>query len=531
MRARLGSVVFLAALIMLGSMGTAAHAADPGAGQVRMVKRTDSAFDRFTSNPTDAQKQWMRDKYWRMEVFAPYWDSKQSWYPSGWFYQDLYAIYTGSAVARDHPDWILKDANGNNMYIPWGCSGGTCPQYAADPGNPDFRRWWIDQAKANLAKGYKGIWVDDVNMEFRVGNGNGDETAPRDPRTGATMSYANWRRYIAEFTEQLAGEVPQDTEILHNSIWYGGNSVGRDSDPYVKRQIRSADYINIERGVNDGGLTGGTGSWSLSALQSFIDRVQAEGKGVVLDGWTDTDAEREYGLANYFLISSGRDGIGNYAGSHPDDWWKGYDVSLGAPQGRRYAWNGLIRRDFERGVVLANEPGAPTRTVQPGAGLFDVDGRERQSVSLAAGRGMVLTSPAGQPPAAGGTTTSTTTPTPTSGRRKTTIRLRPRAQRFLARSVRAAKASASSASRVRGVQLRGWVAGAGDGSVRLRVRRYRAHRWSTVRTATVSVDSRGRFDRTLLWLRRGVYRVEGEYLGSQDAEGSRSAPRRFRFRR
>src|SRR5258708_36319206 len=115
----------------------------------------------------------MRRHLWRMLVYSPYFDSRLSWYPNGLAYLDLYAIYTGAALATQHPEWILKDATGNKLYIPWGCSNGACPQFAGDISNLAFRQWWIGQAQTLLAKGYKGLFIDDVNMEFRVGNGAG----------------------------------------------------------------------------------------------------------------------------------------------------------------------------------------------------------------------------------------------------------------------------------------------------------------------------------------------------------------------
>ena len=38
--------------------------------------------------------------------------------------------------------------------------------------------------RPTIAKGYKGIFVDDVNLAFNVGNGAGQTVAPIDPRTG-----------------------------------------------------------------------------------------------------------------------------------------------------------------------------------------------------------------------------------------------------------------------------------------------------------------------------------------------------------
>ena len=127
----------------------------------------------------------MRDHYWRMRAYAPYFDSRLSWYGDAWAYQDLYAIYTDSDVVTRHPDWILKDAGRpTSSYIPFGCWAASA-QYAADFGNPEFRSWWIQDAAEKLAKGYRGLFIDDVNMDFRIGNGSESFTAPRDPRTGA----------------------------------------------------------------------------------------------------------------------------------------------------------------------------------------------------------------------------------------------------------------------------------------------------------------------------------------------------------
>ena len=358
-------------------------------GRVRFFRRTDQSFDSYTQAPTASQQQWMQDRFHRMQVFPPYFDARTAWYPNGLAYQDIYAIYVSSATAREHPEWILKDSSGKQLYIPWGCSGGTCPQFAADFSNAAFRRWWIDEAKRRLSKGYRGLWIDDVNMEFRVGDGNGVFVAPKDQNTGTTMTWENWRRYMAEFTEQIRAELP-GYEVLHNSIWYAGPSGVRDADHYIQRQISSADVINIEHGVNDPGLTGGTGSWSLSALHAFIDRVHALGKPVVIDDFATTTAEKEYALANYFLINDHADAVGNMVET-PDSWWVGYNVDLGIATTARQPWNGLIRRDYQGGLVLVNEPGAPVRSVTLPGRFRNVDGTTITAVTLGPKSGAVLT--------------------------------------------------------------------------------------------------------------------------------------------
>lgn len=358
------------------------------AGRINFVLRTGPSYDPYTSSTSTSTRQWINNHLWRMEVFTTYFDDKTSWYPSGWVYKDSYSIGTGSALASQHPEWALKDQAGNKLYIPWGCSNGTCPQYAADFGNPSYRQNWINEAKTALAKGYKGLWVDDVNMDWRVGDGNGNFVTPYDSRTGAPMTYDNWKRYMAEFMEQIRSQIP-GAEILHNSIWYAGGPT-RDADAYVQREAKAADYINREGGFNDGGLTGGTGIWSVQAVMDYIDRVHALGKHIIIDSFTDNAADREYGLAGYFLINNGGDGYGNSDVNTPDNWWSGYDVNLGAATGGRYQWNGLWRRDFSGGMVLLNEPGSASKTASLGGTFKTLDGSSVTSLTLGTAHGAIL---------------------------------------------------------------------------------------------------------------------------------------------
>lgn len=387
-------------------------------GEVRFVKRMTPSDDKYVTSGVQSDRDWLNAKFWRTEVFTPFFDSRTSWYGRGWLYSDIYAIYKGGDIAVKHPEWILKDGAGNKLFIPWGCGGGSCPQYAADITNPDYRAFWIAQLKTNLAKGYKGAWIDDVNLERRVGNGNGDEVAPYSAALGRTMSVGDWRKAMADFTEQVRAEVPNH-ELLHNSIWYAGGDVGRHSNPDIQRQINSADYINVERGVTDGGLTGGTAEWSYRRLLDYIGFVHSKGKGVIIDSSEQTNEAREYSLASYFLLNTGKDGVGDMSQTK-DSWWKGWDADLGAAKTDRFDWQGLLRRDFTGGIALVNEPGAPARTVNLPTAMKTIDGRTVTSVTLGGSRAAVLfgdggTPPAGAPAAGTGATTAPTGSTPTTG--------------------------------------------------------------------------------------------------------------------
>ena len=522
----------LTALAMIVPASTAS-AATAAAGSVNFMRSAEATFDTFTSNPTTAQKEWMKAHYWRLRAYAPYFDSRLSSSSKAWFYQSAYAIYPDSAVARDHPDWILRDAAGNKLYVPFACSGGKCSQYAADIGNPAFRKWWIDQARTRLAKGYAGVYIDDVNLYRKVSNGYGTAVAPIDPRTKAAMSEPTWQRYLADHMQGVRTAFPT-TEIVHNAIWFAG-----DTTVDQLRVHRAASLINLERGVNDAGLTGGTNKWSFQSLLSFIDHRQAEGHGVVFDATSTTAAGRLYGLAAYFLISSGRDGLGNDKGGTPADWWTGYDVDLGAPLAGRYLWKGVYRRDFARGFTLVNPPGAPTVTLPLGAGARNLTGATQSSVTLAAASGAVFTTAATPVPAATATftvpaaATATTAVSTSVQQPATAARIAPLASRSaltptftlkVAVLPAARVASRSSRAGARHVRVSGRLPGARGGRVQIVVRRKAGRRHiRSVRQRT----SRGRFVRVLPRLRPGRYHVAVTYRARSASPVSHAAARPF----
>jgi hypothetical protein len=492
-------------LAALGVCAPVASAAD--AGTIRLARGADSSFDAYTKAPTPAQQTWMRAHYWRMRVYSPYFDGRLAWYRDGWVYQDAYAIYPDSPVVTSHPDWILRDPAGDKLWIQFACGGGKCTQYAADVGNPAFRAWWIAAAKAKLAANYRGLFVDDVNMAQRVSNGYGVYTRPLDPRTGARMDERAWQHYMAGFMTEVRAALP-GVEIVHNAIWTVG-----DATTDLKRQLAAADYVEVERGFNDAGIVGGSSKFGWQTLAGFIDRRHAAGQAVLLDGTADTPAGRLYGLATYLLLNAGDDAIANDSATRPDAFWKGFDVNLGAARGARYNAGGVWRRDFAGGLVLVNEPGAPTRTVTVGAGLRDLEGVSRTSVTLGPGSGAVLLGVGGR------TATTVGTSRPTVPRPAIPVKRAATARRTVA-----------TRPRVRGVRVHGRVRGATAGNVRIVVQKRRHHHWRTVHRARSSVSGHGRYHRRVAHLHRGRYRVRASYLGTPAAGPSRSGYHRFRIR-
>lgn len=391
----LGAGILLSCLTSVE--GTTATLGKPE-GHVNFYKHTGPADDTYTANPSPSVVQFMNTFWPRLMTYSGFWDqyNNLSWYPNAWTYDDSYAIYSDPSntywaqLIQQNPKWLLRDASGNPVYINWGCSGGTCPQYAANITDPNgFRAWWISSIQPYVTRSlpYKGIFIDDVNLDItRLSDGNGNLVTPIDPNTGQPMTNEAWMSYFADYMAQVRAAFP-GVEIVHNSLWFLDWT-----DPNVQREIQAADWINLERGVNDSGLTGGTGYWSLNRLLSFIDAIHALGKSVILDGEappSDSDTAREYSVACYLLISTGNDLVGDTAQT-PSYWWNGFTTDLGAASGGRYNWNNLLRRDFAGGLALVNPPQMPAVTVTLPGSFVRVDGSVVTTVTLNGGEGAIL---------------------------------------------------------------------------------------------------------------------------------------------
>ncbi len=93
---------------------------------------------------------------------------------------------------------------------------------AADFGNPAFRAWWIAKAQAAVAAGYRGLFIDDVFMERRTYFSGGTALRnPKDPRTGTTMTEANWQKYLADFMVEVRAALPSAEIVARRALAEG----------------------------------------------------------------------------------------------------------------------------------------------------------------------------------------------------------------------------------------------------------------------------------------------------------------------
>ena len=208
---------------LLGALGltltaltlTAPALAAATPSKVQFLRNATSSFDGHIDSPSQAQARFMRTHYAQMRGYAPYFDEHAfaTWTPSPTsFSKNLFAIYHPSEdqLAADHPDWVLRDAAGRQLFLPSGCGGGNCPQLVADPGNSEWRQYWIAQAEQTFqhsaevsvdGTGYRGLFIDDVNLEMGLVTADGQSATPVDPRTGQPMTTKAW--------EGLRGRLPE----------------------------------------------------------------------------------------------------------------------------------------------------------------------------------------------------------------------------------------------------------------------------------------------------------------------------------
>jgi hypothetical protein len=363
-------------------------AADP-VGKLKVFRNANGQFDNYDINPSPANKEAILSLYDGLQVYSgPYsFDPNVSWYPNGFFYQDLEAIYVGGNVAAAHPEWIIKDASGNDLYINWGCANGTCPAYMADLGNPDFRAYWINQAQQTMGIGYTAIFVDDASMTMRASDGNGNPATMIDPRTGDAVTLSVWQQWNLTFFREIRAVFPAPAfRIMQNVVWFADTDQATPN-PLIDQQIKLLDYFYLEFGINDPGITGGTGQ-----LQKELDmllRVKADGANFGLAGATADEPGKELAFAFAMLATDGKDFLGDDT-QYPDNpvtWYHG--TNLGAPLSSYYVTSqGVYERDFQYGAVIVNPPGAAQVQVSM-PGFHDMQGNQN-TFTLGAKAGKLL---------------------------------------------------------------------------------------------------------------------------------------------
>jgi hypothetical protein len=228
--------------------------------------------------------------------------------------------------------------------------------------DPGFREYWRDSLIRQVENGeYDGVFLDSASSALL----QGEARSPVDPRLfadgartypfeelGGRTWIAAWEEWIAGLDRALATRgiplIPNIGNLI--TTWDNSNyslSAGVFSEGFLDPAFDPAD-------------------WKAAADQTL--RLVGQNKIVILQNYLPSAgdvAKRRFLLASYLLVKGARTYLAYFA-STPFEWYPEWDLDLGTAQKTGatladFRWNGIYRRDFDKGVVLVNPDAMPVR--------------------------------------------------------------------------------------------------------------------------------------------------------------------------
>jgi hypothetical protein len=240
-------------------------------------------------------------------------------------------------IEEQHPDWFLRDINGNLIRYDQS-------QYIVmDPGNDGWRAYFLDKVKGfQNDAGWAGVFLDNVDG----GLGRFDKM------NLLLAAYPDDDSYQAAVKDFLA--------YLRSNNFAGSGKLLYANIPYIEDEDAWLDYLTNLDGAM---LEAFAADWQNGYLSTtdwmhqldLAEKTQAMGKSIILvtQGNINDLDRMQFGLASFLLVNNGR-AYFRYSNdqAYRDLWWyPQFDTDLGQPLGPRYLEDDIWRRDFERGTV------------------------------------------------------------------------------------------------------------------------------------------------------------------------------------
>jgi len=246
-------------------------------------------------------------------------------------------------INAEHSDWFLLDALGKRI--------SSDDYYAMDPGNAEFRAFWLERAtELQLTQGWDGVFLD--NIEASLSKYQQRLTPPRQ-----YLDDANLQNAVEEFLIYLR----QKKFPPQNRPLYGNIISARDAQTWL-RYLKYLDGAMLENFAVDWRGNALTPD-DFSAQMEMLRASQALGKTLILVAQGDeSDLPRQqFAYAAYLLVNEGET-VFRYAhhSAYRQLWWyDNYALNFGRPLSPARQDNGIWTRAFEHGRIRL-DPAAQT---------------------------------------------------------------------------------------------------------------------------------------------------------------------------
>ena len=241
-------------------------------------------------------------------------------------------------ISENHPDWFLLDQNGQRIV------GGDT--YYMDPGNAEYRAFWLERAKA-LQEQYDwdGVFIDNVEVSLNKLENRGITPAKYPTDASYQVAIEGFLKYVYESYFK-----PNRQPVLANIISVDDWEVWLRYLQYLDGAMIEAfavDWSNGYRSPTD---------WKEQI--SAAEQALSQGKKLILVSQSGEARPKHqlFSLASYLLVAD-KNAYFRYADSNnyrEISLYENYSLDLGAALGPRYKDGSFWRRDFTNGTVLVD---------------------------------------------------------------------------------------------------------------------------------------------------------------------------------
>jgi hypothetical protein len=285
-------------------------------------------------------------------------------------------------IIANHPDWILKDRDGNLIRSGGGLSNPG--EYWPDPGNPEWQVYFAEKINKLLIE-TGGQW-DGVLFDQFISTADGHV---RYARAAQQVNYPTDKQFEAaylEFFQAVAPKLP--VPIIVNME--GASIIRRPA--FVAEVALAAGGAENEIFPEE---------LPVEDLRPYLETVQNLPPDIHIRinskpaGWAGDIDDTLFAYYCYLLIAdrsrevywTNKEGTSDV----PHYWYREFDLDLGASKGNIQFGEFIWSREFENAVVVVNPGKEPANYAWMGSTqLYDVKGNLLQSPVTLSGRTAVL---------------------------------------------------------------------------------------------------------------------------------------------